>query len=564
MPGVGTVPWGHAPGDAPVVRHDPVTGLVASISGGRSGLTPASTGSPGELALAYARGAAASFGLARRARRTLVVTTQLRLTTGATAVHLGQQVDGLRVRGAGLTVVVAADGRVLSAAGTLVERRRRLGQRGPPQPPGRPSTPPPASRGPRRTGSLKEAEVRSAGKRTFPNVYGEGTSSSARRSRPSWCGTPSDHGRSLRLAWVTDIESSGQDWWETVVDARSGAVLDRTSRYAHAGPEGTVTREQHPEATGATRQVTAFTGPRRLVGLRARRRAATTPTPTRTATTTTPTTSTSRRAADQHFNYAFTDAWRTTADVELAGRARCRPRRVITQLFYYTNVMHDWLYGHGFDEASGNFQVDNFGRGGSGSDPVLAEAQDGWDFGCVDDKGTPSPGDDVDIRCLNNANFGTPADGSSPRMQMYMWAPTRPYRDGDVDGDVIAHEYGHGVSSRLVGGGNLGYNGGDQRGALGEGWSDVISYLKWGDAVVGEYVTGNATHRHPLGRVRQLDPGLPGLRHQLRQRPRQRPDLGVGALRHPQAVPGRRRGDGRPGARRDEGHRRQPDVHRRP
>ena len=62
-----------------------------------------------------------------------------------------------------------------------------------------------------------------------------------------------------------------------------------------------------------------------------------------------------------------------------------------------------------------------------------------------------------------------------------------------MDGDVIAHEYGHGVSSRLVGGGTLGYNGGDQRGALGEGWSDVISYLKWGDAVVGEYVTGNAT-----------------------------------------------------------------------
>ena len=157
--------------------------------------------------------------------------------------------------------------------------------------------------------------------------------------------------------------------------------------------------------------------------------------------------------------------------------------------------MHDWLYGHGFDEASGNFQVDNFGNGGSGGDAVLAEGQDGWDMGCINDMGTPDdPGDDVAIRCLNNANFGTPGDGSSPRMQMYMWAePDRPYRDGDMDGDVIAHEYGHGVSSRLVGGGTLGYNGGDQRGALGEGWSDVISYLKWGDAVIGEYVTGNAT-----------------------------------------------------------------------
>ena len=51
--------------------------------------------------------------------------------------------------------------------------------------------------------------------------------------------------------------------------------------------------------------------------------------------------------------------------------------------------MHDWLYGYDFDEASGNFKVDNFGRGGDDGDPVNAEAQDGWDFGCVDDDADP-------------------------------------------------------------------------------------------------------------------------------------------------------------------------------
>ena len=476
-------------GDAPVTRHDPATGVVTSVMGGRSGLTKASSGSPGDLALAYARGAAKSFGLSPGQARTLVVAKQLALTSGATAVHLGQQVDGLRVRGADLTVVVAADGRIMSAAGALASgaagstssgltARQALDTAA-------------GKQGAKAHRSLKEAEVRKAGKHTFPNVYGEGTSAARPVSAElAWYAT--DHGRSLRLAWVTDIESSGQDWWETVVDARSGAVLDRTSRYAHAGPEGTVTREQHPEATGATRQVTAFTG---LDGSWV------------SGTTTSGNNANAYQdrddddnnneyqpnAADQHFNYAFTDAWRTTMDVNSLAALDADRDAIITQLFYYTNVMHDWLYDRGFDEASGNFQVNNFGRGGSGGDPVLAEAQDGWDFGCVDDKGTPAPGDDEDVRCLNNANFGTPADGSSPRMQMYMWAPTRPYRDGDVDGDVIAHEYGHGVSSRLVGGGNLGYDGGDQRGALGEGWSDVISYLKWGDAVVGEYVTGNAT-----------------------------------------------------------------------
>ena len=71
-------------------------------------------------------------------------------------------------------------------------------------------------------------------------------------------------------------------------------------------------------------------------------------------------------------------------------------------LFYFNNVIHDTLYEHGFDEAAGNFQEDNGSAGGLGSDSVNAEAQDG--------SGT------------DNANFATPADGSNPRMQMYLWS----------------------------------------------------------------------------------------------------------------------------------------------
>ncbi|MFT5860155.1 MAG: extracellular elastinolytic metalloproteinase [Flavobacteriaceae bacterium] len=76
----------------------------------------------------------------------------------------------------------------------------------------------------------------------------------------------------------------------------------------------------------------------------------------------------------------------------------------ITNLFYMNNIMHDIWYQYGFDEASGNFQENNYGGGGAGSDNVYAEAQDGG--------GT------------NNANFATPDDGSNPRMQMYLWSPT--------------------------------------------------------------------------------------------------------------------------------------------
>ena len=73
----------------------------------------------------------------------------------------------------------------------------------------------------------------------------------------------------------------------------------------------------------------------------------------------------------------------------------------VVNLFYWNNVVHDVLYQYGFDEPAGNFQFNNYGRGGAASDPVQADAQDG--------SGT------------NNANFSTPADGTDPRMQMFVW-----------------------------------------------------------------------------------------------------------------------------------------------
>lgn len=47
----------------------------------------------------------------------------------------------------------------------------------------------------------------------------------------------------------------------------------------------------------------------------------------------------------------------------------------ITELFYTNNEIHDFFYGYGFDEQSGNFQEHNFGRGGLGNDAVVAMAQ---------------------------------------------------------------------------------------------------------------------------------------------------------------------------------------------
>jgi extracellular elastinolytic metalloproteinase len=49
----------------------------------------------------------------------------------------------------------------------------------------------------------------------------------------------------------------------------------------------------------------------------------------------------------------------------------------ITNLFYLNNMIHDIFYLYGFDEESGNFQENNFEKGGLGNDGVIANAQDG-------------------------------------------------------------------------------------------------------------------------------------------------------------------------------------------
>jgi extracellular elastinolytic metalloproteinase len=165
-------------------------------------------------------------------------------------------------------------------------------------------------------------------------------------------------------------------------------------------------------------------------------------------------------APDQNFLFPWDGAQApTTAANQLAS---------VTNLFYLNNVLHDRLYGYGFTESAGNFQQNNFDRGGAGGDPVNAEAQDGG--------GT------------NNANFSTPTDGSRPRMQMYLWTSATPSRDGDLDSDIVYHEYGHGLTWRMIGSMT-----GPLAGAIGEGMSDTLATYFNGDDAVAEYSYNKAT-----------------------------------------------------------------------
>lgn len=92
--------------------------------------------------------------------------------------------------------------------------------------------------------------------------------------------------------------------------------------------------------------------------------------------------------------------------IDLSQSPESNQDAIITNLFYVNNMLHDILMLHGFDEEAGNFQDRNYSGNGFGNDYVLAEAQDGG--------GT------------NNANFGTPDDGESGVMQMYLWPGEAP------------------------------------------------------------------------------------------------------------------------------------------
>ncbi|EKT4547986.1 T9SS-dependent M36 family metallopeptidase [Flavobacterium psychrophilum] len=95
-----------------------------------------------------------------------------------------------------------------------------------------------------------------------------------------------------------------------------------------------------------------------------------------------------------------------------------------TNLFYQNNIMHDVWYQYGFNEANGNFQTANFGRGGNGNDAVNAEAQDSSARDNAPTRLTPAR--PAGTAKFNNANFSSPRDGSKPRMQMYLWDSQKP------------------------------------------------------------------------------------------------------------------------------------------
>ena len=272
---------------------------------------------------------------------------------------------------------------------------------------------------------------------------------------------------SLVLAWEVAIyELDGQNWWNLRLDAASGKVLDKHNLVLHCefdndGPQGTALHTSHGHSTMSpyiaadvkanvantaavgvgTYNVFALPlespseGPRSIVSGSVADKIAS-PSGWHSTGTTNYTTTRGNNVfayedpdnngyvglAQDTYGYSPEGGASLNFDFPLDFSKQPVANRdaAITNLFYWNNLTHDIWYRYGFDEQSGNFQTNNFGRGpvGSDLDHVMAEAQDA--------RNIPVPPAGVTTR--NNANFATTPDGQRPRMQMYLWSPI-PERD---------------------------------------------------------------------------------------------------------------------------------------
>ncbi|MBN1557962.1 MAG: M36 family metallopeptidase [Lentisphaerae bacterium] len=128
------------------------------------------------------------------------------------------------------------------------------------------------------------------------------------------------------------------------------------------------------------------------------------------------------------------------------------------QAFYLANTFHDRLYAMGFDEAAGNFQGNNFGRGGLGSDALVVEIQNGGLLG---------------YEWGNQAWYEGWGDGTAGKVVMSIFGRSSPHRCAVLDAQLMYHEIAHGLSSRLIGNG-FGLTTVQSRG-MAEGWSDFFA-----------------------------------------------------------------------------------------
>ncbi|HSV15262.1 MAG TPA: M36 family metallopeptidase, partial [Tepidisphaeraceae bacterium] len=503
-------------------QHD-----LLDLTGGY--LSAPSSGAPLTIARNYLASHAASLGVSAADLGSSVVSDQYTdADTGTTHIYLTQTFDGLPVANANLVVNVTAHGQVLNVAGGFVNGLAAAQgsgtQNGPVQLVTSASTPTISA-----VQALQDATadlglslsaqptlVQSSspvdmgyGADETGTLTAPGVSSSDVPAGLQYIWTPDG----VRLSWDLQIQTTDQAHWYDVsvgatavgstgagdlvfandwVDHANYNVMALPNESANEGTRSVLTDPNDPTMSPyGWHDTNGVTGPEYTI-TRGNNVFAYTDTANANVPGFSP-----DGGASLNFDYP----WDTTQSPSTTSNQSA----AVTNLFYLNNTLHDIHARYGFTEAAGNFQVMNYSGQGVGNDPVLAEAQDGG--------GT------------NNANFATPVDGSSPRMQMYLWTYSTPSRDGDFDNGIVVHEYGHGVSNRLTGGpANSNALSALQSGGMGEGWSDWWALMltqrptdlqnsayPMGTWALNQAATGAGIRRYPYSYNTSIDPETFGL-----------------------------------------------------
>lgn len=263
-------------------------------------------------------------------------------------------------------------------------------------------------------------------------------------------------GKSLVLAWLMDFDDKySQDWWEVVVNAENGEIISKENYTFYCAFHG----EYETKNTGSKKKHASVKSPNLpLINSESYNVFAhpvESPTHGNQSIVTQPWNDAPNASPlgwhnDDSISYIYLRgnnvfASEDTLNTDTLGFSpssanlnfdfpyvsNVEPKEnlalSITNIFYWSNLMHDVWYQYGFDEESGNFQNSNFGKGGEENDYVQADALDG--------SGT------------NNANFSSPPDGEMGRMQMFQWSGGLPEYTEITSPNNLVGTYTNGVAT---------------------------------------------------------------------------------------------------------------------
>ncbi len=461
--------------------------LSRHLIGTRSPLTAESSRSARDIAHEYTTQQAFAVGLGSKDLESLYVDREYTdAHNGVTHIVYKQRFQGIDVYNAAWAVNINSSGQILNAGGELF---------GSPllQPPGIQNASK-AARAALAAVNPKLAEgFQAVVSRRMPSLQGtvrfaRGETGQDMDGRMVWFGIRG----TLQPAWVFNVtDEDGVSSYASVVDDETGISLSKlaTTLFQNAGPKGQVYEREGPQPNPklgvllteappiVDRTVQSFVGDsiasplgwvkgNSTVG----NNAVVGGNPLGVLFLENPTITTTK---DGNFSFPILLGAGMPTTTEFADA-------VNTNLFYWVNRSHDLHYLSGFTEAAGNFQADNFGRGGVGGDAIYAYTHYGTQA--------------LSRAATRNAFFSRKgfADGSFPMIAMYLshTGSGGYFTDGALDATIIVHEYTHGVSSRLL---PNGYYSTFQEAAMGEAWSDFygLEYtLPEGAPTDGTYASG--------------------------------------------------------------------------